>query len=80
MKGEDSETDSLVTSIEVSSEKSASCGTLGVHDFIYSEKHWGKSKIPRVGAAEKLTADPAVSLIPEHEKCRGSYNHEDHYF
>ena len=50
-KHENSETDSIVTSVEIESDKSPSCGTLGVHDFIYSEKHWEAGKIPRVGAA-----------------------------
>ena len=50
-KHENSEEDSIVTSVEIESDKSPSCGTLGVHDFIYSEKHWEKGKIPRVGAA-----------------------------
>ena len=57
-----------------------STGTLGVHDVIYSEKHWGKKMIPRTGAFEKLTLDAAEKLVPHLERAMRSYNHDDEHF
>ena len=50
---------------------------MGVHDVIYSEKHWGRKMIPRTGVFEKLTVDAAESLIPLYERAMRSYNHND---
>ena len=78
----DSETDSLRTSIEITSSAiETSCGTLGVHDVIYSEKHWGKKMIPRTGAYQRLKVEPETSsLIPLYERALKSYNIDDEHF
>ena len=49
-----------------------SCGTLGVHDVIYDEKHWGQKMIPRTGAYQALKLDPP-GLVPRYEKAMNSY-------
>ena len=56
-----------------------SCGTLGVHDVIYSEKHWGKKMIPRTGAYEVLKVDGG-GLVSLYERAMKSYNHEEEHF